>query len=358
MAVHLRSSLASVPKYIPGRPPAQRPGLTTYKISSNENPYAPLTRIVQAAQDAVAQMNRYPDMSVAALHQAIADRFVVPVEDVATGTGSVGLLQQFVQATCDEGDEVVFAWRSFEAYPIVAAVNGAKPIAVPLRGDEAHDLPAMLAAITERTRMVLVCQPNNPTGVAATRDELHAFITAVPEDVLVVIDEAYVEFITDERVPDGLDFYRAHDNVAVLRTFSKAYGLAGLRVGYAIAHEPLASALRTCAVPFGVSTAAQAAALAAFDCEAELLERVARIINAREHVTRELRADGWELPDSQANFVWLRLGNASAEFAALCDEHGLSVRPYGTDGVRITVGDLPADERFLEVAREWRQSRR
>lgn len=353
----LRAVLAGLPKYIPGRPPAARPGLTSFKISSNENPYAPLRPIVDAAQHAVLQMNRYPDMAVTELHEAIATRFDVPVSHVATGTGSVGILQQFVQATCDAGDEVIFAWRAFEAYPIVATINGAIPVRVPLRADESHDLDAMVAAITDRTKLILVCQPNNPTGVAATKTQLDDFIARVPDHVLIVIDEAYVEFVTDVAVPDGLDYYRQHENVAVLRTFSKAYGLAGLRVGYAIANEEVAAALRTCAVPFGVSGVAQAAAIAALKVEDELQQRVRQIVAAREQVTAQLRAQGWHLPDSQANFVWLRLGEKTADFAAFCDERGLAVRPYGAEGVRVTVGDLPADARLIELCNDWISTR-
>ena len=266
----LRSSLAGLPAYVPGRPPASREGLQSFKISSNENPYAPLPQIVRAAEQALQTMNRYPDMSVTTLHRAIAQRFGVTAAEIASGTGSVGLLQQFVQATCDQGDEVVFAWRAFEAYPICAAVNGATSVRVPLRADESHDLDAMADAITTRTRLILVCQPNNPTGVGATAAELDAFLARVPADVTVVIDEAYVEFVTGDDMPDGLSRFRRHANVALLRTFSKAYGLAGLRVGYAMAHEELAAALRACAVPFGVSNVAQAAALAALEVEGEL----------------------------------------------------------------------------------------
>lgn len=352
----LRSSLAGLPKYVPGRPPASRPGLPTYKISSNENPYAPLPSIVAAAERAVREMNRYPDMAVTELRAALAARFHVETDRIATGVGSVGLLQQFVQATCDQGDEVVFAWRSFEAYPIVAAVNGAKAIRVPLRQDESHDLMAMAEAITDRTRLVLICQPNNPTGVAATREQIEAFLAAVPQHVLVVLDEAYVEFVDDPAIPDGLDVLRAHTNVAVLRTFSKAYGLAGLRIGYAIAPLDVAEALRACAVPFGVNGVAQAAALAALEVEDELLQRVAHIVEARARVTDALRGQGWKLPDSQANFVWLRSGDDSPAFATFCDERGLAVRAYGTEGVRITVGDPEADLRFISTAAEWRES--
>lgn len=350
-----RSSLAGLPKYVPGRPPAAREGMPSFKISSNENPYAPLPAVVEAATAALGHMNRYPDMNVAALHHALAERFGVDPAQIATGTGSVGLLQQFVQATCDEGDEVVFAWRSFEAYPIVAAINGATSVRVPLRADESHDLSAMAAAVTDRTRLILVCQPNNPTGVGATREALEALLALVPRDVLVVIDEAYVEFVDDPAMPDGLDVMRRHPNVAVLRTFSKAYGLAGLRVGYAIAPPEVAEALRACAVPFGVSGVAQAAALAALEIEDALLERVTRIIAARQWVTAALREQGWSLPDSQANFVWLRLGDDAPAFAAFCDERGLAVRPYGTEGVRITVGDDAADLRFVAAAAEWRR---
>ena len=353
--VKLRSSLAGLPKYVPGRPPVQRAGVRTYKISSNENPYAPLPSIVEAATRAVGQMNRYPDMAVAELHAALAARFGVDVEQIATGVGSVGLLQQFVQATCDQGDEVIFAWRSFEAYPIVAAVNGAMGVRVPLRDDESHDLAAMAAAITSRTRLILICQPNNPTGVGATHAELEAFLATVPADVVVVIDEAYVEFVDDASLPDGLDLLHAYPNVAVLRTFSKAYGLAGLRVGYAIAPHELAEALRACAVPFGVSGVAQAAAVAALAVEEELLQRVAQITTARTWVTEALRQQGWTLPESQANFVWLRLSEMSPDFAAFCDERGLAVRPYGTEGVRVTVGDPEADIRFVAAAAEWRR---
>lgn len=352
--MRFRSSLSGLPAYVPGRPAAPRPDLETFKISSNENPYAPLPHIIAAAERAVRDMNRYPDMAVARLHTALAARFGVDVSNLATGTGSVGLLQQFVQAMCDEGDEVVHAWRSFEAYPIVAAVNGAASVRVPLRADASHDLEAMASAIGPRTRLVLVCQPNNPTGVAARRAELETFLDAVPHDVLVVLDEAYVEFITDPEVPDGLDIMRTRPNVAVLRTFSKAYGLAGLRVGYAIAHDEVAAMLRACAVPFGVSGVAQEAALAALEVEDVLRERVARIIDARTHVTQALRTQGWSLPDSQANFVWLALGARTSEFAAFCDARGLAVRPYGEDGVRVTVGDAQADARFLAVAGEWR----
>jgi histidinol-phosphate aminotransferase len=353
--VHLRPTLDAIPAYVPGKPAQQHPGQTTYKLSSNENPYPPLPAVQAVVEQAAASMNRYPDMFATGLVAAIADHLGVPTECLATGTGSVGVLGQIVAATCGEGDEVVFAWRSFEAYPIVAHAAGAVPVPVPLLPDARHDLPAMAAAVTDRTRLVLVCTPNNPTGPVVHRDELEEFLAQVPRDVLVVIDEAYVEFVRDPQAPDALEVHRAHPNVAVLRTFSKAYGLAGLRVGYAVAHPQVAQALRKTAVPFGVSGIAQEAAIASLGASAELAERVDALVAERERVSAALAAQGWELPASQANFVWFPLGDRTAAFAAACDEHGLVVRPYGVDGVRVTIGEQAANDRLIEVAGAFRE---
>ena len=298
-------------------------------------------------------------MQAVALSQDLAERFSVSIDELALGTGSVGVLQQFVQATCDENGEVIHAWRSFEAYPIVAAVNGAKSIGIPLRADESHDLSAMLEAITPKTRLILICQPNNPTGVAAKSEELRQFIDQVPDEITIVLDEAYIEFVTDPAIPDGVELFREYsnrENLAILRTFSKAYGLASLRVGFAIAAPLVASALRKCAVPFGVSGPAQAAAIAALTCEPQLLRRVSAITAERTRVITGLREIGWITPDSQGNFVWLRLGEETNAFSELCSRHGLSIRAYGTDGVRVTIGEVPANDRLLEVADEFRES--
>ena len=319
-------------------------------MSSNENPYPPLPSVLAAIEDASLEVNRYPDMFATEVVAAIASHHDVPVEHVAVGTGSVGVLQQLVQATAGEGDEVVFAWRSFEAYPIVVAVNGATPVPVPLRADEHHDLDAMLAAIGPATRLVLVCSPNNPTGTAIRRDELVPFLDAVPSDVLVVIDEAYTEFVRDPAVPDGLELYRDRPNVCVLRTFSKAYGLAGLRIGYAVAHAEVAEAVRKTAVPFGVSGLAQHAVLASLEAEDELLGRVGTLVSARGEVVDALRAQGWVVPTTQANFVWLRLRDRTAAFAQACAAVGLSVRAFDGEGVRVTIAEHGANVAFLDVA--------
>ncbi len=348
--VRLRRVLESLPAYTPGRPAAAPEGVTSYKISSNENPYPPLPGVLDVITAAAGQVNRYPDMAVTDLTAAIAARLGVPESHVATGTGSVGVLGQIVQALCDAGDEVVYAWRSFEAYPIVVALAGATSVQVPLTADARHDLPAMAAAVNDRTKVLIVCTPNNPTGPAVGSGGLEDLLARVPDDVLVVVDEAYLEFVTDPDAPDALALQQAHPNVVVLRTFSKAYGLAGLRVGYAVASEPVATALRKTAVPFGVNSIAQAAAVASLERFDELRERVEALVAERTRVLAALREQGWRLPDSQANFVWFPLGEDSADFAAACRDVGLVVRPYGTDGVRATVAEPEANDRLVEVA--------
>lgn len=349
----LRSALDQVPAYVAGKPPAPRDGVTVYKVSSNENPHPPLPSVVEVIREAAEGVNRYPDMGVTALTDALAAHLDVPREQLATGTGSVGVLAQIIQSTCDPGDEVVYAWRSFEAYPIVVAIAGAVSVQVPLTDDERHDLDAMAAAITDRTRVVLVCTPNNPTGPSVTHAELEAFLAKVPRDVLVVVDEAYLEFVEGEGEVDGLSLRREHGNVMLLRTFSKAYGLAGLRVGYAVAPEPVAEALRKTATPFGVNLIAQAAAIASLEAKDELDVRVKEIGAERERVLAALAEAGWQMTPSQANFVWFPLGERTADFVAACTEAGLSVRPYGSDGVRVTIGETEANDRLIEVAREF-----
>lgn len=304
----LRAELDGIPTYKPGKPAAAG-GPVAYKLSSNENPYPPLSGVLETAVAAAGNFNRYPDMACTGLVNELAERFGVPVEHIATGTGSVGVAQSLIQSTAGPGDEVMYAWRSFEAYPIITQISGATSVRVPLTDGDVHDLDAMAAAITDRTRLIFVCNPNNPTGTAVRRAELERFLDQVPSDVLVVLDEAYREFVRDTDVPDGIELYRSRPNVAVLRTFSKAYGLAGLRVGFAVAHEPVAAALRKTAVPFGVSQLAQDAAVASLRAEDELMGRVGALVSERTRVHEALVAQGWTVPDTQANFVWMRLGS-------------------------------------------------
>ncbi|MFJ4689630.1 histidinol-phosphate transaminase [Streptomyces sp. NPDC088789] len=354
MTPRLRPTLEAIPNYRPGASTVFG-GHTAYNLSCNESPYSPLPGVLEAAVAAVGGFNRYPDMACTDLMAALAERFNIPVTHLATGTGSVGVTQQLLQVACDPGDEVIYAWRSFEAYPILTQVSGARAIQVPLNADEVHDLDAMADAITERTRLIFICNPNNPTGTVLRRSELERFLNRVPSNVLVVLDEAYREFIRDDGVPDGIEFYRGYPNLCVLRTFSKAYGLAGLRVGFAVAHEPVAAALRKTAVPYGVLQVAQDAAVASLRSEGALLERVDAVIAERTRVREELRGQGWTVPDSQANFVWLRLGEGATSFAARCEEAGVVVRPFAGEGVRASIGEREANDIFLMVARDFRK---
>ena len=345
-----RPNVLAIPAYVAGKPPSPRPGLTSYKLSSNENPYPPLPGVLEAATRAAAEMNRYPDMGNTALYAALSDALGVPTDDLAVATGSVALIYQLVNAFCEPGDEVVYAWRSFEAYPIAVTAGGATNVQVPLTPDGRHDLDAMAAAVTDRTRVVIVCTPNNPTGPAVSQSDLDAFIATVPSHVVVVVDEAYLEFVRMDDAIDGVATYRAHDNVVLTRTFSKAYGLAGFRVGYAVGPAPLAGALRAVSLPFGVSHVAQAAAIASLASVDALMDRVDDLVERRTDLLARLHDVGWDLPDAQGNFVWLPLGERTPEFAAACGEVGVSVRPYGLEGLRVSIGEREAFDRVVEVA--------
>ena len=348
-----RPNVADIPTYVAGKPPAPRDGMTLYKLSSNENPYPPLPGVLEAATAAAARMNRYPDMGSAELYAALSARLGVPGEQLTVATGSVALIYQLVQAFCDPGDEVVYAWRSFEAYPIAVTAAGATSVRVPVLADGRHDLDAMAAAVTERTKVVLVCTPNNPTGPAVTQAELDAFLAKVPSHVLVVVDEAYVEFVRMADPVDGIATYRAHDNVLLTRTFSKAYGLAGLRVGYAVGPEPIAGALRAVSLPFGISSVAQAAAVASLDAEDALFERVASLVEERARLVQGLHDVGWDVPTPQGNFVWFDLGDRTAAFAAAADDLGIVVRPFAGEGARVSIGETEANDRVVELARTF-----
>jgi histidinol-phosphate aminotransferase len=346
-----RSVLDHFPAYRPGRTPVSATG-KTHKLSSNESPQPPLPSVVDVIAEAARSINRYPDHGAQVLTQAIADRFGVPARHVAVGCGSVGVAQQLLEAVGEPGAEVVYAWRSFEAYPTLADLAAAESIQVPLR-DETHDLTAMADAITPRTRLVFVCNPNNPTGTVVHAAELTDFLDRVPADCLVVLDEAYREYVRDAAVPDGLNLYRDRPNVAVLRTFSKAYGLAGLRTGFLIAHEPVAAAVRSTMLPFAVNSIAQAAAVASLAAEDELLERVEFTVKERTRVREALVADGWTVPPTEANFVWLRLGEHTGEFTAACEAEGIAVRPFTGEGARVSIGDVDANDAFLTIARSF-----
>lgn len=340
-----RPDLAQLPSYVPGR---STPG--AIKLASNEVPFGPLPGVAEAVAEAAAQAHRYPDMGVAALREALAQRYGVEPERIITGCGSVALAEHLAQATCRPGDEILYSWRSFEAYPIIVAGVGAVSVQVPNTPDHGHDLAAMAAAVTDRTRMILVCNPNNPTGTALTRADLDRFLDAVGEDVLVVIDEAYREFVTDPAVPDGIEAYGDRPNVVVLRTLSKAWGLAGLRVGFLVAAPEVAAAVGKVVTPFSTSAVAQAAALAALRQPEEMRRRCRLVIAERDRVGEQLGKLVPGIPASQANFLWLPLGAQAATFGAACADAGVLVRPFAGDGVRVTIGAPQENDAFLAAA--------
>jgi histidinol-phosphate aminotransferase len=344
----LRPILDGFRAYVPGKVPVSPDG-QTFKLSSNETPFGPLPSVINVIADAAAGINRYPDNGAVALTDSIARRFGVQPGQVAVGCGSVGVAQQLLMAAAEPGTEVMYAWRSFEAYPILTGLSGAASVQVPLAG-ATHDLDAMADAVTDRTRLIFVCNPNNPTGTVVREAELTRFLDRVPESCLVVLDEAYHEYIRDPDVPDGIELAAGRPNVAVLRTFSKAYGLAGLRVGFLVAAEPVAGAVRKTMLAFSVNALAQAAAIASLEAESELLDRVSTVVKERGRVRDELLAQGWTVPPTEANFVWLPLGADTLDFAAACEAAGIAVRPFAGDGARISIGDHEANEALLAVA--------
>ena len=331
----VRADISEIPSYVPGKRLAD-----ALKLSSNEVTHPPLPAAVAAMAEAATTANRYPDMGATDLVHAIAKHLKLRPEQVAVGCGSSALCQQLVQITCKTGDEVVFPWRSFEAYPIFARVAGATPRSVPLTADHRVDLPALAAAITPATRLVFVCNPNNPTGTTITKREFEEFMAVVPPTTLVALDEAYFEFVRTQDTPMGTEVVVKHKNVVALRTFSKAYGLAGVRVGYAFGNPAIIAALNKVAIPFGVSAVAQAGAIASLAGAAQLLERTNETVSERDRMARAIGA----IP-SEANFVWLPTKTAATLAQQLANQ-GVIIRAF-PEGVRITVTDHAEANRFL-----------
>ncbi|WP_030161038.1 histidinol-phosphate transaminase [Glycomyces sp. NRRL B-16210] len=348
MTKPIRDELRQIPLYVPGKaiPDA-------VKLSSNEVPYGPLPGVVEAIASAASDVHRYPDLAVVALRDALAERHGLDAGRLVTGTGSVALIGHLMQAIGGPGGEVVYSWRSFEAYPIAATVAGLRSVQVPNTPDHRHDVEALIAAVGPDTRALIVCSPNNPTGPAVTAEELDRIFDAVDESVLVVVDEAYREFVTDPACPDAIERYADRPNAVVFRTFSKAWGLAGLRVGYMVARPEVAEAVRRCVIPFAVNAAAQAAALAALGAEGEMRRRVALVASERKRAVMAAREFVPEVPDSQANFFWLPLGEEAVDFAVHCESAGLLVRPFAGDGVRVTIGLPEENDAMLEALRDY-----
>ncbi|OLT13311.1 histidinol-phosphate transaminase [Actinomadura sp. CNU-125] len=346
--VHVRPPLVRLQSYVPGR---KAPGATL--LASNECPYGLLPGVAARVADMTTGLSRYPDMGAARLLEALATHHGVTPDRIAVGAGSSEVCGQLLHTVAGPGTEVVYGWRSFEAYPILTTVAGAAPIPVPLR-DHVQDLDAMAAAITELTRLVFVCNPNNPTSTAIDEAALRAFIDRMPDHVLVVVDEAYREYADPSAVPDALELFGDRPNVVVLRTFSKAYGLAGLRVGYCVGAPELIEQVRKTQTPFSVSALAQEAAIAALGEQEEVARRASLTITERHRVTRELRRLGYVLPGSHANFVWLPLGEDSTAFTDHCLDNGVILRAFPTEGVRITIGLPEENSAFLALAETWR----
>jgi histidinol-phosphate aminotransferase len=342
--------------YEPGKPveEVQRElGLErVVKLASNEGPFGPFPAALEAISRGAEELNRYPDGGAYRLRMALAELHGVRFEEIAPGAGSDGVVDYLSQLALDPGDEIVCGWPSFPSYVIDALKVGAVPKRVPLR-DHRYDLDAMLEAIGSRTKLVYVCHPNNPTGTMNTRAELDAFLDQVPGHVLTVLDQAYYEYIDDPDYVDGLEYLKAGRKVVVLRTFSKIYGLAGLRVGYAIAPEEVVTAIGKVRRAFDVNSAAQVAALASLDSPEELARRRRANAEGIVQLERIMREHGLEPPPSVANFLFAEVGEDSRPLFEQLLREGVIVRPAGGFGapgaIRVTVGAANENELFGEA---------
>lgn len=348
-----RSIIDELPTYKAGRSASPVAGLTPFKLSSNELPFSPPEQLLQVISKVSSNSSRYPDPFSTELTTALAGSLGVHPDMVALGTGGVGVCQQIVQAFCDASDEVVYAWRSFEAYPIICGIAGAHTVPVSLTPEGKHDLRTMRNSVTDRTRMIFICSPNNPTGQVVTHQEFVDFMESIPKDVLVVLDEAYIEFNVDPDVPKSLELLSRFSNLGVLRTFSKAFGLAGLRVGYFIAQPAVIDAVRKTAVPFGVSIIAQAVATEALSMTELFSDRIWQVIQRRGWLENQFNIRGIHLEPSQGNFIWWPLKQRTDEFRDLCEKSALAIRPFSGEGVRVTIGEQEALERLLAVVDDF-----
>jgi histidinol-phosphate aminotransferase len=324
------------------------------KLASNESPWGPHPAVVEAIAAAASRLNRYPDQYSKYLRRRIAQRFEVEPSQVAIGNGSCELLLAAAEALCEPGDEILFAWPSFSIYPHLAALTGAREIRVPLAEGYVHDLDAMLTEITAATQLVCVNNPNNPTGTHLPASRIAAFLEEVPQHVTVALDEAYIEFQTNDDPDDTVDFLKRFPNVVLLRTFSKVYGLAGLRCGYALGSAKFRAAVDAVRQPFSVNELAQVAGAEALMHGDDVLGRVERTIVERVFVEEGARDLGLDPPDSQANFSWIPLGDHDeAEVIQRLGERGIVVRGGtslgGPGHIRVTYGTRGENERFLEA---------
>lgn len=350
-----RSVVDSIPAYKQGKPAPEVANRRSFKLSSNENPYPPLPSVQKAVEEhALDCINRYPDMGGWRVVERLAKDYMVEPENVVLGCGSTEVITQLVNLLAGPGDEVVYPWRSFEAYPIIVSGSGATSVQIPNRPDGGHDFDAMIAAINDKTRMIVVNNPNNPTSVSVRDDEARRLMEAVPSDVIVLFDEAYVHFNTDPQTSVAMQLYREYPNIVIAHTFSKAYGLAGLRIGFGIGPSEVITGMRKLSLPFGVTQSAQVAALASLEADAELQERVQSLIEERDRIVAALDAQGWQFPTPYANFFWLPLGAKTADAAARFTDEGLSVRVFEGEGIRISIGEVEANTKVIETCKKLR----
>ena len=351
-----RPAVDLMPSYRPGKGAAQAEaehGITNaIKLASNENPLPPIQAIVDAVSVAATGANRYADHRATAVRERLSTWLGVDVESVTVGAGSVGLLQQLFLTYVDPGDEVVYPWRSFEVYPVYTQLMAGTAVTTPLNAAHAFDLDAVAAAVTERTKLLLLATPNNPTGTAVSTADLAALVDGVSPATIVVIDEAYREFLDPALGDPVRDLVPHYPNVIVTRTFSKAQGLAGIRAGYAIGHPEVITAVDKTLFPFAVSALAQAAAIAAIDAADEIELRVNAILRERARVISELVATGWQLPDAQANFVYLPIGQRTDDVYLGLERRGVVTRPFSNEGIRVTVSTPDENDRFLRTLAE------
>ncbi len=340
-----------MPAYRPGKSAAQAEathGITNaIKLASNENPLPPIKSIVDAVTLAATGANRYADHRATAVRERLSAWLDVGVAQITVGAGSVGLLQQLFLTYVDPGDEVVYPWRSFEVYPVYTQLMAGTAVTTPLNADQAFDLAAVAIAVTDRTKLVLLATPNNPTGTALSTTDMAALLDGISPATIVVIDEAYREFLDPSFGDPVRDLISRYANVVVTRTFSKAQGMAGIRAGYAIGDPEVIAAIDKTQFPFAVNALAQAAAIAAIDAEAEIGERVNEILGERARVIAELSSAGWQLPDAQANFVYLPIGEPTDEVYLGLERRGVVTRPFSNEGIRVTISTPDDNDRFL-----------
>ncbi|WIK88640.1 histidinol-phosphate transaminase [Varibaculum cambriense] len=339
--VRLRQVLSDLPAYVAGKGDAGK----VVKLSSNELPFPPAKPIIEAGEQALSSINRYPDAIGSALAAKLGAHYRLNPEQVVVGPGSIQVLANALSAVAQAGNNVVYAWRSFEAYPILVGITGASSRQIPLNSHGGHDLDAILSAVDENTAAVILCSPNNPTGTSLTGTQVRDFLAALPTQVLAVLDEAYFEFDTSPGHVDGATLLAGFPNLLVLRTFSKAYGLAGLRCGYGLTSPYLAEAIRKVATPFGLSGVAEACALAALADNAAMLSQVSQICKERERVLSELRNLGWTIPQAGGNFIWFG-APVGAQIQAAALSQGVQTRGF-VEGVRVTIGSRAENDQFL-----------